>query len=449
MRYRRIVDTSHFHMSFIRSILVFLLTFEARLALARHKPRIIAVTGSVGKTSTKDAIYAAISGELYVRKNRKSFNSDIGVPLTILGLDNPWSNPFKWIVVLVRGLIVVFISRDYPAWLVVEVGADRPGDIRSIAQWLRPHVVVYTGVPDVPVHVEYFAGPEEVYKEKRSLVEHIRDGGALVVNADDAHTDDLRAHCGGTVPACGLIVSYGIERHADFFASHEDIMTQHGVPAGIRFRVQHAGSSVPMALLGALGRPRAYAALAALAAGKAVGVDVVSASRALAQWSPPPGRMRLIEGVESSVIIDDTYNSSPAAVHAALDTLKKIRTSGRKIAILGDMLELGKFSANEHRAVGEQAAKSATMLITIGFRARGMGEAALDAGMSGENVRAYEHDEAVRAGDELRLELKAGDVVLVKGSQSMRMERTVKALMLHPEKAENLLVRQDTQWRVR
>ncbi|MFA7310180.1 MAG: Mur ligase family protein, partial [Candidatus Paceibacterota bacterium] len=124
-------------LAFFKRTVIYILTWEARLALMRHKPRIIAVTGSVGKTTTKDAIFSALSGELYVRKSAKSYNSDIGVPLTILGCENAWSNPFKWIENIVRGIGVIVLPGEYPAWLVLEVGADRPGDTRRIAKWLR------------------------------------------------------------------------------------------------------------------------------------------------------------------------------------------------------------------------------------------------------------------------------------------------------------------------
>lgn len=163
-------------MRFIRNILVRIITWEARLMLHRLRPSIIAVTGSVGKTTTKDAIFSVLSSRLYIRKSAKSFNSEIGVPLTILGLENPWSDPFLWVGTIVRGLFRAALSQEYPTWLVLEVGADRPGDIRTVAAWLKPHVVVYTGVPEVPVHVEYFGSPEAVFKEKRALAEYLRPG---------------------------------------------------------------------------------------------------------------------------------------------------------------------------------------------------------------------------------------------------------------------------------
>ncbi|MDB5238399.1 MAG: UDP-N-acetylmuramoylalanyl-D-glutamyl-2,6-diaminopimelate--D-alanyl-D-alanyl ligase [Candidatus Kaiserbacteria bacterium] len=425
-------------MQFLKQCVILILTWEARLVLLRHKPRIIAVTGSVGKTTTKDAIFSALAGVEHVRKSAKSFNSDVGVPLTILGLDNAWSNPFKWLINIFKGALVI-VQSDYPKWLVLEVGADRPGDIKRIAQWLRPDIAVITGVPEIPVHVEYFNSPEDVVREKRALAEHLKPGGKLILNGDDARMREIHG------AFRGYSVTYGIENNNEFFASHEEVLYENGLPAGMQFRVDHKGSSVPVSVYGALGRPRIYAALAAIAVADVVGIDTVTAASALAGWEAPPGRVRIIQGMKGSMLIDDTYNSSPSAALAALDTLRDTRAT-RRIAVLGDMLELGKYSKEAHKQVGERAASCADILITIGFRARAMAEGALDGGMRDESIRQYERDDSARATDELLAQVKEGDVILVKGSQGMRMERIVRALMNDPEQAPDLLVRMDREW---
>ncbi len=425
--------------AFLRQIVTLVLTWEARLVLLRYKPRIIAVTGSVGKTSTKDAIYSALSPHIHIRRSEKTLNTDIGVPLSILGCDNAWGDPLKWLWNILRGLRVL-IGKTYPEWLVLEVGADRPGDIRRIAKWLRPDIAVITQVPDVPVHVEFFPSPDALRKEKRSLAEYLRHGGKLIVNGEDARMVEL------SQDYRGAMVTYGIGTANDFSASHEEILYDNKWPVGVSFRVNHAGSSLPVVVYGALGRPRVYAGLCALAVADAIGVDLVSAAKSLTEWAPPPGRMRIVRGLRDSLILDDSYNSSPAAVASALDTLRSLKWVRRRIAVLGDMLELGRYSSDAHREVGKQVAECADMLITVGFRARAIVESALDAGLPESNIKSYEHFEAERAGKELELELKKGDAVLVKGSQSMRMERTVLEIMAEPERAPELLVRQSDFW---
>ncbi len=426
----------------LKKSVVFILTWEARMVLARYRPKVIAITGSMGKTTTKDAIYAALSDTLHVRKSEKSFNSELGVPLTILGLENAWKNPLRWAENIVRGLWLIIRKTSYPAWLVLEIGADRPGDIRNIARWLRPHIVVITGVPEIPVHVEFFSSPEELAREKRSLVEYMA-GGTLVLNGDDSRMVDLCSEFRKNT------VTYGFGNYNEWYASHFAIMYEKKKPTGIRFRLNHKDlPAVPVSILGVLGMPRAYAALAAFAVANIVGIPETSVVDSLLQWIPPQGRMRILKGRNGSTIIDDTYNSSPSAVLSALDTIKDIKAS-RRIAILGDMLELGRYATEAHKNIGIRVADCADYLLTIGFRSRASAEAALDAGMADGNIRQYEQNESMRAGEELRNELQEGDVVLVKGSQSLRMERTVELLMAEPERARDLLVRQEEEWKNR
>ncbi len=214
--------------------------------------------------------------------------------------------------------------------------------------------------------------------------------------------------------------------------------------------------SAPIALAGAVGAHAFLPLIAAVAVGEALGVGLAECIEGLRGYEPPPGRMRLIAGLKGSLIVDDTYNSSPAAVHAALETLSLIVgrapldggiSQGRRIAALGDMLELGRHSVDEHRKAGVEAAKHCDVLVTVGFRARDIAQAAREQGVAAENILQF--DDSQRAGAELQNLLQPGDCVLVKGSQSIRMERVVEEIMLNPEQAEKLLVRQDREWKRR
>jgi UDP-N-acetylmuramoyl-tripeptide--D-alanyl-D-alanine ligase len=424
-----------------KSIVVLLLTLEARAVLWRYKPKIVAVTGSAGKTSTKDAIFEVLSGSgLFVRKSEKSFNSEIGVPLTILGCANASGSFGGWVRNLLYGLYLIAIKNPYPAWLVLEVGADRPGDIRRIARWLRPDIAVITSIPDIPVHVEFFHSPERVAKEKRQLAVHLRRNGRLIINGDDERTAHIHKEFKH------LALSFGFGGHNDFDASHDEILFEGKKPVGMQFRANRSGSSVPVFIHGVLGKPPIYAALAGLAVAEALDIDLIRAAEALKKWVPPPGRMRILEGIRGSVILDDTYNSSPVAAFSALETLINIPGFKKRIAVLGDMLELGRYSAEAHKKIGKCVAEYADQLVTVGFRARAIAESAMDNGLSEKKIRQYEQDESRRAGKELEADLTEQTIVLVKGSQSMRMERTVKEIMADPEKAEALLVRQDPEW---
>ncbi|MCR4311091.1 MAG: Mur ligase family protein [Candidatus Taylorbacteria bacterium] len=439
--------------SLFKNSIVTLLTWETRVVLARYKPRVIAITGSVGKTSTKDAVWSVLSARVSVRKSEKSFNSELGVPLTVLGLKNGWSNPFIWFAHICRGawLALGFRSKtvSYPKWLILEIGADRPGDIEKVSKWLSPDVVIITRFGTVPVHVEFFKSQKEVIREKSFLVKALKDTGLLLLNNDDADVRALRS-IKETCRTC-KISTWGVDTPSDVQATHIDFTYESednvSKPTGITFRVENDGNSIPVHIDNTVGRQHIYPALCALALGKAFNFNVIKMAESLKGHRTPPGRMRLIDGVKNTTIIDDTYNASPIAVEEALRTLKDIHISGKKIAVLGDMLELGRFSSQEHRKVGARAKDACDILVTVGVRARDIAEGALENMMDEKNVFQFDSNkEAKKFVQEL---LKEGDCVLVKGSQGVRMEKIVEEIMAHPELKEELLVRQEKEWKVR
>lgn len=430
-----------------KKIVVYTITLEARAVLRKYKPRIVAVTGSVGKTSTKDAIYAVLAESYRVRKSEKSFNSEIGLPLTILGAPNAWSNPLRWLSNILDGLFLILFDAAYPEWLVLEVGADRPGDIRSLAGWLPVDVAVITRLPEVPVHVEFFDSPEAVIEEKASLIDAIKPGGVLALFTDDPRTLALQHR----LPAPDArIITFGFSENADVRGEHVRLLREEGKetwPIGMTAAISADGVSVPLEVVGAVGAHAFLPALAATAVGRALDKKLADIVGALESYDPPPGRMRLIPGVKGTLIIDDTYNASPAATVAALETLSLVAPTGRRIAAIGDMLELGRHSVEEHRKVGAQAAAVADILVTVGFRARDIAAAALDAGMPDKNI--FQYEDSAKAARELQNIIKEGDCILAKGSQSIRMEHLVEELMAEPAQAERLLVRQDAEWKRR
>ena len=476
----------------LKKTVVAVLTGEAQAVLKKYRPKIVAVTGSVGKTATKDAIYAVVARGAHARKSEKSFNSEIGIPLTILGAPNAWDNPLRWLLNFIDGLFLIFFTTKYPEWLVLEVGADRPGDIKNVASWLPVDIAVITRLPEMPVHVEFFDSPEEVVEEKAALVGALKHGGTLVLFGDDGRSAALSARTGERVLTFGFSekaevrgggVTLLFEPARPDDSGRSDGERKEMWPIGMSAHLTIGGTSAPISILGGIGAHTLLPLLAGAAVGHALGKNISEIVESLKSYEPPPGRMRLLRGIKDTLIIDDTYNSSPAAVIAALDTLALVNPAGRKItpvgraaqtrdippgrrddlsgraaqergitparriAVLGDMLELGRHSTAEHRKIGEHAAKTADMLLTIGFRAREMAQGALDNGMPDAHILQYE--DAAKAGAELENILREGDCVLVKGSQSMRMERVVEEIMLEPERATELLVRQDEEWKRR
>lgn len=424
-----------------RAFIVWCLTLEARAVLRRYAPKVILVTGSVGKTSAKDALYATLSAQHFVRKSQKNYNGDIGVPLTILGVPNGWGNPVRWLRNMIDGLMLLIMHVPYPEWLVVEVGADRPGDITRSLRWLRPHVVLATRFPAVPVHVEFYDSPEAVREEELSPLLWLGPGGIAVVNADD---EVVRV---AELPEGVERLSFGLSAEADVRALRVKTLTEAKLPRGTSFDVTYRGERAHVTLTGVVGNGHVYAALAGIAGAVATGVSLLTACAALERYENPPGRMRLVIGTRGTILVDDTYNASPVAVEEALSTLAHLPCTGRRIAVLGDMLELGAYSVVEHQKAGALAARSADLFVSVGVRARKAAEAAVAHGMPQEAVLSF--DRALDAAEHLKSVIGKGDIVLLKGSQGMRLERAVKELMAEPEGAKDLLCRQDKEWLTR
>lgn len=423
------------------------------MVLALRKPSVIAITGSVGKTGTKDAVthlLTQLSTPGSVRGSRKSFNSEIGIPLTILGLPNAWSNPLLWLINLMRGLVPLIPFTPYPSTLVLELGADHPGDIARAAAILEPDIAILTRLPDVPVHVEYFDGPEAVRKEKASLLTFLKKSGIFIGNDDDPYIPELRTKTGARY------LSYGFGASAVIRATRCDVWyrSEDGieVPHGMEFRIDRSGGSFPIRIVGVIGTPVVSAALAAITVGIAKGASMVDIASAFSTFIPPPGRLRIHPGIHGSVIIDDSYNSSPVAAEEALTTLSALSVSGRRVAILGDMLELGEWSEREHLRIGDIAARSVDLLLTVGRRAeKDIVAGAMRGGLSQEKIVSFETSED--AGAWLATRLRPGDVVLGKGSQGrgkdmIRIERALKKILRNPDDAR-LLVRQEGEWSAR
>ena len=237
------------------------------------------------------------------------------------------------------------------------------------------------------------------------------------------------------------VITFGRDARADVKIANENSATS---VSGLAFKIEYKGSVVPVRLTGAFGAPQAYAAASAAAVGLLLGMNLVEISEALADYAPPAGRMRIIEGIRGSQILDDTYNAAPEAMRAALQTLRDL-PAARKIAVLGDMRELGRYTKDAHRAIGALAAQSADLIYCVGEYARYIADEAIARGADREKVVLF--PDAASAAAALAPTIQKGDLVLVKGSQSTRMERIVETLMAHPEAAEDLLVRQEPYWK--
>lgn len=417
----------------LRKILIFILKVEAKLVLRKYKPRIVTITGSVGKTSTKDAVYTVLSNSFFVRKNKRNVSNEIDIPLTVLGCPTSESM-IAWLKNIFQGFILLFFRREYPDWLVLELMVRKPGDMKKIVHWIYSDVVVVTPFGAAPPHIEFFKSRERLIEEKSRLLKTLKENGILLVNADDSSTFILREK------TKRKSFSFGFNQLATMKISNLNILYENNLPGGISLRIDYDGNSVPINMEGMLGRNHAYAAAVALLVAHDQNINMIEAANALKKYKAPPGRMKLIEGIKETLIIDDSYNSSPAACEEALRVLEGIKAPGRKFAVLGDMLELGKQTDETHRQIGELVPKSAHILVTVGIRAQMIVAGAEAGGMSKINI--FQFEDASQVGKHLKQVIEKGDVVLIKGSQVMQMERIVEEIMAHPKKKISLLCRQ-------
>lgn len=421
-----------------------LLAFYTSRILRRYRPTIIGVTGSVGKTSTKEAIFAVLQTRFSVRRNLQNYNNEIGVPLTVIGAPSGKRSLTRWLGVLLHATKLLLVRTvHYPALLVLEMGADRPGDIAYLTQLTPCTIGVLTAVG--PAHAEFFGSIENVLREKSILVTHLPSDGLAVINADDERIVQLQPKIRASVLTFGFADRAMLRAVAPSFTRSESRGAQ---TLGLQCKIVYQGNMVPLFIPGVVGRHLLYSALAAAAVGLHFGMNLVDIAAALRQYQSPPGRMRLLVGIKQTTLIDDSYNASPASALAALATLAELPGFVRRIACLGDMTELGPYTNAGHADVGKAAAgHNLHLLVTVGPLGRKIADAARIAGMPEERVVSFDY--AAEAGKFLQDRLAPNDLVLVKGSQAARMEKVVHEIMAEPERAGELLVRQDPSWQHR
>ena len=361
---------------------------------ARSSARIVAVTGSVGKTSTKEALRLALKPQGVTHASVASYNNHWGVPLTLSRMPRE------------------------TGYGIFEIGMNHPGEILPLTEMVRPHVALVTNVE--PVHIQYFRSVSAIADAKGEIVAGLEPGGTAVVNRDNPHWERLRAHAFAS--SAGRVVTFGEHEAADVRAERIIVKSDTSIVDALVF-----GQRVTYRL-GTPGRHIAINSLGVLGAVHALGADLAIATLALAEASAPAGRgerTRLSLGTGNALLIDESYNANPASVRAALAALGSAETGrrGRRIAVLGDMLELGPEGAALHRALVEPIeAHGIDLVFTAGPLMQEL-FTALPGSRRGEHAST-----AADLAKTIVQAIRPGDVVMVKGSNSTRMATIVKAL---------------------
>ncbi len=405
----------------MKKFIIYILRILTKRVLARYKPVVVGITGSVGKTSTKEAIYTVLNRKFFVAKSDANANNEIGVPCAVLGIEPSgtrdrqatWQSRRRFLMGLARSAITAYGPRrkHFPKILILELGADKPGDMAYLVELLKPTIAVITAIGEIPVHVEFYSSPEAVAKEKALILKYIGADGFAALGADDPIVLAMKEKIRGPV------MTFGFNQGADLRASDLAYYMHDDRIAGLSFKVHRGETFVPIRVPGLVAPHQIQSILAAAAVGLHFGMNLVEVGSALESYQAPEHRVQLLAGVNGSTLLDDTYNASPLSARAALEALHEFGTAlhKRRIAVLGDMKELGEYAKQAHEELGHLAPGKCDLLITVGELAKGMG--------------GKEHfPDAASAAQKIPELIQPNDVVLIKGSHAMHMLGIVDAL---------------------
>lgn len=405
-----------------RRVISSILALQVRQLRKRHQFKVIAVAGSVGKTSTKAAIAKTLGASNTVLWQEGNYNVDVSVPLVFFSQPlPPLFNIAAWLKIFMQNQKI--IAKPYPYdVIVVELGTDGPGQLETMG-YIRPDIAVITAI--TPEHMEYFGTMDEVAKEELSVIKFAEQ---TVINIDDVAAEYLDV---------GDYISYGLTPKATYYARSKEQGLK-GQEVTFYLGKKHKFTvAIPI-----LGEPGAKAATAAVAVAHLLGESNSDIEAGVSTIEAFPGRMRILNGIKKTTLIDDTYNASPIAVKAALDVLYSAKAPQR-IAILGSMNELGDYTQVAHEEVGDYCdPKHLDYVVTIGTAARE--HLAPKARKNGCNVHAF--DSPYAAGEFVKKKLKKSAIILAKGSQSrVFAEEALKPLLANQADAAHF-VRQSDSW---
>lgn len=408
---------------FARAIVVAVLGWQVRRLRKRHDFKVVGVVGSIGKTSSKFSIARVLKQKYRVRFQEGNYNDLVTVPLVFFDLPQPsLFNPFAWLVAIIKAEQQIHQPTTFDV-VVVEVGTDGPGQIARYARYLYCDLTVLTAL--TPEHMEFFADLDAVAAEELSVAAYSDE---LIVNADLCKAEYLTT----SLP----LTTIGSQ------AADYQIHDEQFVDGKAEFSIRKAGQAWLQLNMDAVAKSELYSATLAAAVADKMGLTKAEIKKGVNGLQPVSGRMQRLKGIKNSLILDETYNASPDAVKAALDGLYMMKAP-HKIAILGNMNELGDYSAEAHREIGEYCEpKQLDLVVTIGPDANEyLAPAAVEQGCL---VKTF--TDPYSAGEFVKAELKEGSVILAKGSQNrVYAEEAVKVLLANP-KDFNRLVRQSPDW---
>jgi UDP-N-acetylmuramoyl-tripeptide--D-alanyl-D-alanine ligase len=348
----------------------------------------ICVTGSNGKTTTKEIIAHILSQEFPLLKTSGNYNNEIGIPITLLQLNKSHK------------------------LLVAEMGMRGLGEIRTLTNFISPDLAVITNIGEA--HIGLLGSKDNIFKAKSELLQSLDKDGIAILNRDDPYFLKILEIVKGK-----KVYTFGIENKSDMMACNIRMVSD----KGMRFALEVKNGKSREIYFLLLGRHNVYNALAASAAAFALGTELDLIESGLSSFKPLDLHMQLSNFNKGIKILNDSYNASPSSVKRALETLAEVGQNNRKIVILGDMLELGEKTDFYHREIGKEVAKlSIDILITVGQRGKMIAQSSKEEGMAKERVFSFEKNEKMNLAKKLLILTKPGDIILLKGSREMKME---------------------------
>ncbi len=361
-------------------------TEEAFINIAKHyrsKFNIpaIGITGSSGKTTTKEMVAAVLSQSFNVLKNKGNFNNTIGLPHTIMELD-----------------------KNHEI-CVMEMGMNSFGEISKLTSIVKPDTAVITNIGTA--HIEYLGNRKNILKAKLEIIENFTAQNTLIINGDDEMLKTINSKD-------FAVMSFGLNKNNDIFAFDCVQINNEGTKFYVNIEDKSQLFYIPL-----IGSHNIYNSLCAIAIGIQMGIKIEKIKLGLSNFKPPEMRMESFTSKDGTIIINDAYNANPESMKAAIETLSSVRSKSRKILVLGDMLELGDYADNEHYKVGSYAAlNDMDILVTIGKKSKLIQKGALDNGIK----KAFHFDNNQSALGYLNEEVRPFDTILIKGSRAGKME---------------------------
>lgn len=422
-----------------RIILRKILWFLAKGMLKKHAPLVVGITGSVGKSSTKEAVALALSQHYTVRKTEGNLNNEFGIPLTIFGIQAGGSSIFAWLFIILKAFYLRYCTFQYPQALVLEMGIDRPGDMAYLFSFVSLDIGVVTHVSGS--HLQYFKSLAGIAKEKGEILNHFQAGkGVAIINADNKYTLKMKEKTSADV-----VFTYGFSEGATVRGTNTNLV-QGGEAGSLPYyhlKIEHAGNTFPLRLPNIVAEHHISSVLAAMAVAISLKLNLVEVAKRLEAFASLPGRLRILPGIKETLLLDDTYNASPVSTIEAIKVLGRLN-SPRKIVILGDMLELGPKSDELHAELAhtlQEAGISVAVLVGPHMRAL-----FLECQKLGLPITLYWEESPLAVVANIKSIVAPHDAILIKGSQGMRMEFITKMLLVDVTLASKYLCRQSVLW---